>query len=209
MAILFSMAGLAPTSAFVAGAAQRMANPGPALRFIGEQQLTRNTRRLAAGVDVDGRTFKRSRRGGKTLWQTGALAASMNYQVGAKHLDYFSTDKRARVHYEGLEIRPKAGKKFLTIPLRAEGGMFAGAGVSANANRLGDRAGHYARKSTFFAWRNSKLFLFQKTGKGTIRALFLLVRKVQMVRRKWMGFSAEDVELANQVLAKHATGSKS
>jgi hypothetical protein len=212
MAILFQLSGSDGGEGF-RRSARKMRSAKSALAFLGEEEILRNSRRLRSGVDVDGVPFKPSRRagesGGQTLSQTGALGASMNYAAADKQLDLYSTDKRARVHYEGLEVRPKKGM-FLTIPLRAGAGMFGGAmfGLDVKANRLGDRAGHYSKSSTFFAWRGGKLFLFQKTSSKTIRALFLLVRSVQMPARRWFGFSKDDLELATKVLGDHVTGHK-
>lgn len=205
MAILFNIEGVPQAKASLFGSAARMRRPERALRFIGEEMLTRNARTLAAGLDVDGARLKPSRRaersGGQTMFDTGALAASENYGVNGGNLDLFSTHPSAGVHWRGDTIRPKRAQ-FLTIPLRAAGGMFAG-GVDVRANRRGDRASHYAKASTFFAWRNGRLFLFQKTGKNRLRALFLLVKSVRMPKRKWMGFGARDVEMVREVLARH------
>lgn len=206
MAMLFSLTGAQEVKNFLNGTAQRFRKPRPGLKFIGEELQLSTARRMAAGVDVDGRPFKPSRRaereGGQTLFSNGALANSVHYTARETDADYFSTDKRSRVHQEGLAITPKAGKQFLTIPLRATGGVFGGA-VDIKGNRAGDRASHYSRASTFFLRKHGRLLLMQRTGKNAIRALFLLVRSVRMPRRQWFGFSGADLAMVDRVLTRH------
>lgn len=199
--------GLAEAKGAVKGVSDRAGgrkSARPVMKFIGEEMLARTQARMRRGLDVEGRPFKRSRRaaseGGQTLWERGALAASANYTARDDGVDLYSSDRRARVHFLGLEIRPKAGKKYLTIPLRAAGGAGARRDrtVSPLANRTGARASHYSKKSTFVREVRGKLFIFQKLGDGKIRALFLLVRRSKQVERKWLGFGAGDLEMASQ-----------
>ena len=194
----------------------RSRDPRPALRYVGEEMLLRTENRLRRGVDVNGKPFKRSRRaervGGQTLWDTGAMAGSVSYDVSAgKDLDLFSSDKRARIHYDGGTIVPK-NSQYLTIPLRAKGGEYAGAfrGLARKSNRLGARARDY--KGTFFIRRNGKLFLAQRVpggeGKGALRFLFILLKRVTMPRREWLGFGPMDLQMAVERLGRHVTGEK-
>lgn len=212
MGVLFQYEGFKEARQFLAGAAGRMRDTRTARKFIGEEQLARNQRRIRAGIDVDGKRFTPSRRvqmsGGQTLVDRGRLAASLNYDTPGENLDLYSSDKRARVHWEGREIKPTGGRKFLTIPLRARGGMHSGDGIDIRANRTGARASHFSKKTTFFRWVRGRLFLFQRTEARGIRALFLLVRSVKMPERKWFGFSSEDLEMASQVLGRHVEGEK-
>ncbi len=211
MAILFGIRldGGGDAGKFLGGVAARMRDPRRGLKFIGEEMLLRTHKRMRAGIDVDGRAFARSRRaeqsGGQTLFDRGALAASVNYEANATTLDLFSSDKRARVHQEGLEIRPKKAK-FLTIPLRARGGLFSGPALDTQANRTGARASHF--KNTFFLRRGRFLLLMQKTGDKTLRALFLLVRSIREKKREWLGYSPADQEMAGEVLGRHIEGDK-
>jgi phage gpG-like protein len=229
MAILYHIDGVAEAKRFLGGAVERARNPRLPLKFIGEEMLFRTQKRMRAGVDINGRPFKKSARaeqaGGQTLFDRGALAGSANYQVTDTALDVFSTDKRARVHEDGLTILPKHGK-FLTIPIRATGGLFGMAGGSAaNANRAGYQARDYPKGSTFFLRRGSALFLMQRVGKvtsdeggvryrgmkrsssqGALRALFILVKKVEMVQREWLGFGADDATMATEEIGRYLSG---
>src|SRR5688500_15215022 len=116
MAILFKLEGKNEAQAELRGVMGRMRDTSPALRFVGEETILTNTRRLRAGMDVDGKPMKKSRRaersGGQTLFDRGQLVASQNTEVSKNVLEYFSTDPRARVHYEGGTIRPRPPKKF-------------------------------------------------------------------------------------------------
>jgi len=212
MNIIFQIGGLREVRSFLSGAAARMRNTRPARKNAGEEMLVRTQRRMRAGVDINGVPFKPSRRvekfGGQTLWDKGAMAASANYDTPDQDLELFSTDKRSRVHQEGLEIKPKKGQ-FLTIPLRARGGLFEGAigGVDVQANRTGARAGHYA--NTFIKRFGDRLYIFQKiAGSKRIRALFLLLRSVKMPKREWLGFSEADVSMVADKIGAHITGEK-
>jgi len=243
MALLFRSSGVEEVKEYVAGAAKRLrgqsgrwVSRGAVLKNLGEEMLLRNQRRMRAGVDIDGKPFKTSGRsaqsGGQTLFNTGALAASINYDTPGSSLELFSSDKRARVHWEGLEITPKAGHKFLTIPLRGRGGLFdsIAGGAAPLANRTGALAGHYSKSSTFFLRRGSTLLLMQrvakvtgdggvsyrghKRGKGstpagskyTLRALFLLVTKVKIPQRKFFGFGNADVDMVADRLGGWVAG---
>jgi hypothetical protein len=234
MAVLFSASGIPEVKRFLGLAAQRGRNPRRTLIDIGEEMLVRNQRRLRRGVDVNGVAFKPSRRavrdGGQTLWGDGKLGSSLHYDVGqsagASALDLFSSDKRARVHYEGLTITPK-NAQFLTIPMRARGGIFGDGdkGGAITGNRTGTRARHF--KNAFFLRRGNRLFLMQRVGKelagekvvkvsrksgsqrqiyDALRVLFMLVRSVKMPKREWMGFSNEDVDMAAAKLGGHVMG---
>jgi hypothetical protein len=212
MAILLQASGIAETRGFIASAAARMRNTRPVRKFIGEEMLFRTQRRLRSGVDINGNAFTPSRRvekfGGQTLWDRGQLAASVNYDTPGEDLELFSSDKRARVHQEGLEIRPKGGKQFLTIPLRARGGLFEGAigGVDVKANRTGARGGHYGVGSTFIKRFGDRAYIFQKVDGKRIRALFLLLRSVKMKKREWLGFGPSDLDMAVSKLGAHVAG---
>jgi hypothetical protein len=203
------MSGFRETRRFLAGTSARIRNPESALRDAGEDQIFRNTHRMRAGRDIDGRPFKASRRversGGQTLFDRGALAASQNVDASNTKLDYYSTDKRARAHWDGALIVPKKAS-FLTIPLRARGGMFGGEDLSVRQNRAGDRARHY--KNTFFKWRGGRLFLFQKIGEKKVRALFMLVRSIKLPQRKWMGYGGDDLARLRERLRAHVFGER-
>jgi len=204
MSVVFRLAGARDTLAAIKGMTERAANPTRAFKFIGEAELTRNAHNIAAGRDTDGKPFKQSRRaaagGGQTMLNRGEMASSINYVASADSLDFDSSSRAAAVHYDGLEIK---GRPWLTIPLRAKGGVFAGVTLDISKNRTGARARHF--KNTFFARRGGKLFLFQKVGAHQVRALFILVRSVKMPVRKWMGV---DLNRAAEVLGRHVVGER-
>jgi hypothetical protein len=243
MALLFNVSGVSEAKAYIAGAATRLRSvtsgrfvSGSSVRKnLGEEMLVRNKARMRAGVDVDGKPFKPSARassGGQTLFDSGALAASINYDTPDGAMQLFSSDKRARVHWEGLLIKPKAGHRFLTIPLRGRGGLFdsLAGGAAPIGNRTGARAGNFAKSTTFFLRRGSSLFLMQRiaaiagsggisyhghkrskgsspaSSKYTLRALFLLVTQVQMTQRKFFGFGNSDIEMIADKLGGHVVG---
>jgi hypothetical protein len=209
---MYKLEGSREVKHFLGQAAARARDPRPALKSAGEGMIVQTQRRMRAGLDVHGKPFARSRgaelRGGQTLWSRGELASSVQYALTLRvgHLlssfDLFSTDKRARVHQEGLKIVPKSAK-FLTIPLRGRGGMFGQRDVSPTSNRTGSKARHF--KNTFFLRRGANLLLMQHTGKegkGSLRALFLLVRSVQMKKREWL---RPDMDLIARELEQHIT----
>ncbi|MGZ5445271.1 MAG: phage virion morphogenesis protein [Thermoanaerobaculia bacterium] len=189
--MFFETTGDRDAAKFLRGAAGRARNPRAALLDVGEEMILDHQQRLRRGVDVDGRAFKRSRaaaqRGGQTLLDKGELANSVDYRATSSYLDAYSTDPRARTHNEGLLLRPKKGQ-FLTIPLRAtmEESRQRFLGLVVRGNRTGARIRDY--KDVFFRRSRGRLFAMQEIGKsGRIRALFLLVRSLQMTKRKWFG----------------------
>lgn len=221
MAILFQLSGVDEVRRFMDGAVAAGKDTRRVRKVIGEEMLHRNHTRLAAGLDVDGKPMPRSRRvqrnGGQTLFDRGALAASVNYALTGEDLDLFSTDKRAGVHYRGDTILPKKGQ-FLAIPLRARGGLFQlEKAPPALANRTGARPRHYAASATFFKRFGGKLFLVMRhggtkgkkgdgQGKGRLTLLFLMVRKAKMIERRWMGYSKDDVAWAAEQYASAIFG---
>jgi hypothetical protein len=209
MGLLYQTQGTAEVKRWLGLARDQARDPRPALKDSAEEMLARTQRRMRAGVDVHGRPFTRSRggagRGGQTLWDRGVLAASAQYSVTRDAFDLFSSDKRARVLQEGETITPK-NSQFLTIPIRARGGMFGQRDVAAIGNRTGTRARHY--KNTFFLRRGERLLLMQKTPGGALRALFLLVRSVKLPRREWLGFNSADLDMVAGKLGSHISGDK-
>jgi hypothetical protein len=189
----------------------RMKNTLVMRKRFGEEMLVRNRRRLSSGVDIDNEAFKPSRRaamfGGTTMFDSAALARSIHYDTPANDLDLFSTNKAARVHWLGLTIRPVHGS-FLTIPLRARGGLFASAAVDVVANRTGRRASHYAAASTFIKRFGNHAFIMQKVGAHSLRALFILLSEVKMPQRRWFGFGGDDLTLAAERLGDYVVGEK-
>lgn len=172
---------------------------------IGEEMIVRTQRRMGAGRDIHGLPFKKSRRaemrGGVTMGGNDhSLANSVHYQVTADGgFDWYSTHVGARVHQEGGTIVPRT-KQWLTIPLRAAEDASRGF-LAIAANRRGDRARHF--KNTFFLRRNGKLFLMQRDKGDRLRALFLLVKKVQLAKREWFGFTRGDERMVVETYAKH------
>jgi hypothetical protein len=131
------------------------------------------------------------------------MANSVHYAVVDGGLELYSTHIGARVHQEGLTIRPK-NAKWLTIPLRARGGeAFAkDINLATKGNRSGMRARDY--KHTFFREKFGKLYLLQKQpGRKDVRALFVLVKKATMAKNEWFGFTAPDVEMAIDTYGRH------
>lgn len=196
----------------------RMADLRDASEFIGEEMKLRTQQRMGKGLDIHSAPFKPSKRAGYmgTVPLGGSdhsLANSVNYDVTSDGLELFSTHIGAGVHQRGDTIRPKAPRKFLTIPLRAVGGSrFAGnqsvkAGNAFVAqrtvqNRDGARARHY--KDTFFRRKFGKLYLMQRlAGAKKVVALFLLVTSVTMPKNEWLGFTKDDEQMVIDTYAEH------
>jgi phage gpG-like protein len=194
------LGGLAPVRDAIRRLGLRSGDTLRPRRSIGEEMLHRTAERMRRGVDPDGNAWKRSRRaerdGGQTLVHTGTLASRNAYDTPGADLQLYSWDKRSRVHQLGLKIEPKHGE-YLTIPLRATGGLAEEPSrpVRANKGRDGRLSRHYARGSTFIARRNGKLFIFQHVGEHQVRALYLLVRSAQMVARPYLGFGDDDLAM--------------
>jgi phage gpG-like protein len=182
--------------------------------LVGEEMLRRTEERFAREVGPDGKPWKRSRRaereGGKTLSNSGTLKSRVAYDVRGDDLDLYSWDKRARVHQLGLTIEPTEGHQYLTIPLRAKGGNFAGpqTPLITRKGRDGRKAAHYRAATegigrTWVARVRGKLYIFQATGDHAVRALFLLVRSVKMEERPFLGFSQDDLLMILRLFSDH------
>lgn len=182
----------------------RLRDTRPASANIGEEMIFRTQRRMAAGLDIHGRPFKRngrsrSRAGVVLGGNDRSMANSVHYSVTSGGFDWFSTHVAAHAHQTGATIVPRV-KKFLTIPLRAAEEESRGF-LAITKNRRGDRARHF--KNTFFLRRNGKLFLMQRDQGDRLRALFLLVKKVQLKKNEWLGFTKADDQMVVDTYAKH------
>lgn len=74
------------------------------------QQSTRN-RIEVTKTSPDGETWQKNNAGTSTLFQSGNLAASIDYQVGSAEVAIGSGLIYARIHQEGGEIKPKNADK--------------------------------------------------------------------------------------------------
>lgn len=160
----------------------------------GEELKLRHKRRLAAGIGVNGQKLSSkfsTRFGTEPLGGAErSFGTSLGYEATRKGLVFFSTWKGAAVAQKGMTIFPKHAK-FLTIPLRAKGGIFETGGLGTKKNREGYRAREF--KDTFFLRSRGRLFLMQKLGKGgKLRALFLLVRSMKYPKNVWFGANEAD-----------------
>lgn len=174
-------------------------------KLAGEEMIVRTQDRMAKGLDIHGRPFKKSRRssvlGRPTLGGSDrSMANSAHYAVAGNGLDWYSTHIGAAVHQEGKTIKPK-NRKWLTIPLRAIGGNNETAGLSMKANRSGKRALDF--KGTFFLRSRGRLFLMQKLDGKKLRALFLLVKSMTMKKNEWFGFTAGDEGAVGEIYLDH------
>lgn len=81
---------------------------------IGELLVSSTRDRFRRGIGPDGKPWKPSVRarkeGGQTLRDTGLLANSIHYAADSRRVEVGTNDKRARVHQEGMTIRPKRAK---------------------------------------------------------------------------------------------------
>ena len=172
--------------------------------FIAQELPLRNRRRLEQGVDVNGMPLKSKLAGRLGLVPLGGahglFGKSVHGGIDGQDVDLFSTFIGAAVAYYGKVIRPKT-KQYLTIPVRARGGQSSDGALEVLGNRTGRRALHYS--NTFFLRRNGKLMLMQKTGKGSLRVLFFLVKSVRWPRNEWLGASPADLEMVADRYGQH------
>jgi hypothetical protein len=182
--------------------------------FIGAEMVKRNRARLDRSVDVNGRPMTSSLSKKLGLAPLGGghglFGKSIKWSLSGSDLELFSTFIGAGVAYRGDTIVPRV-KKWLTIPLEARGGSEsrgrAGLTFPEGRSVTGRRALHY--ENTFFLRVNGKLFLVQKDkrtkGKhaGSLRFLFLLVKRVKYPKNEWLGFSNADLEMAAKTYGEH------
>lgn len=91
---------------------------------IGEALVSSTKERFEDEQSPDGKAWKKSRRaaaeGGQTLSDIGTLKNSIGYHAMASGLEVGTNIKYAKVHQEGMTIKPKT-KKFLVFMV---GGRF-------------------------------------------------------------------------------------
>jgi len=76
------------------------------------QESTRN-RIETSKTSPDGSSWKANNAGSSTLFQSGNLAASIDYSVGGSSVFVGSALIYARIHQEGGEIKPKKGDRLV------------------------------------------------------------------------------------------------
>lgn len=100
----------------VLAALGRLANPPMREAFdeVGQYLVSEVQQLFRAGRAPDGTPWKPSLRarveGGKTLLERGHLRDSFTHQASADELLVGTSDKRARIHQFGGEIRPRGAK---------------------------------------------------------------------------------------------------
>lgn len=79
---------------------------------IGEYLVSETQERFKGGRGPSGRIWPKSLRakleGGQTLIDTRKLENSITYKAAADRVDVGTNDRRAAVHQEGMEIKPKS-----------------------------------------------------------------------------------------------------
>jgi len=190
-----------------------IARPAPAGKFFGVASvLIRNDLKenLRAGRSPDGTPFrplKFPRPNGKTspLWDTGALARSVG-GAGGGHVETRTADtltlgtnlEYAGIHQDGGEVTPKTAR-WLTIPL------------TAAAKRAGG-ARNFPAPLYFVPLGRNKAALRQtrqakgKRGKAKTMTHYLLVKKVTIPARPFIGFSPALVGRLEDAYANLAAG---
>jgi hypothetical protein len=183
---------------------------------IAQSAVLANRQRLDRGVDVHGSPLRSKRAAQLGLTPLGGGSGDFGRSlVPTADNDgpvMYSTFKGAGVAYRGDTIVPRL-KKFLWVPARAKGGVFASKAraVSVIANRFGDRSSHYRRRSSAggagsFVLRRSNgrvLLVVQKISGGALRVLAFLVKKVRYPKNEWAGFSDGDQNNATKVYANY------
>ena len=188
---------------------------------IAKRLVLSNRRRLARGVDVNGRPLRSGlakRLGLIPLGgEHGPFSRSIRAEPIGNGVDLYSTFIGAAVAYSGKVITPRYAR-FLTIPIEAEndefsvsdaGGSFLSAGLGIKENRTARRARDY--ENTFWMRTDGKLFLvqndkrkkFSAANSRKLRFLFLLVRSMRYPRNEWLGVSADDIAMAIDEYGAH------
>ena len=172
----------------------------PLLEKCGLEMVAQAKERFDSGKAPDGEPWKplqrpRIRSGGNDLplRDRGLLAASMSAGVG--HVERQTRDsievgtnlEYAATHQYGAVISAKRGK-FLAIPLTRESAR------SSARNYKGE---------LFFRKAGSAAFLSESTGSGALVNRYLLLKSVTIPARPFMGFSEENLEDLQEVVATH------
>jgi phage gpG-like protein len=172
---------------------------------IAEEMMLRTHDNWVASRAPDGSAWPASARalgfGGQTMLESGKLFASVTYDVSGEDLLLFTDDKRARVHHEGLTIKPKPGKRALAIPLNE---------AVKDAHREGVSIRDQYPDSFLLVAESGNAFIVRKAADavgssylGSIEFLYLLVDHVDMPERPLLGFGGGDQHMATEVLARH------
>jgi hypothetical protein len=139
-----------------------------------------------SGQEFDREMQKRNRRGGGgTQRRTGRLARSIGYKVTGDSLDdlqvqlFSSGVSYARLQEFGGTVRPRAPRKFLTVPMPDN---LTGAGVPRYPSAADLRATQPGK--TFVFRKDGKLYIgYQPSPKAKLRVLWKLVRSVTVPAR--------------------------
>lgn len=137
--------------------------------------------------------------GGKTLYDTGRLVRSFL----ASKVEYTKMSMRlgSPVEYALLQqlggtVLPKTAR-MLAIPLQPE------ARKAGGARRWWSKYGA-TRRPFIRRGPSGKLFIFGKDGAHGVKPFFMLLDKVTVVGRPYLGFKREDRELFLSLLVAHA-----
>ena len=196
--------GLADLQRRIALLSDRM-KPGALRRpsaEIAKQLVLSNKRRLARGVDVNGRPLKSGLARKLGLVPLGGADGLFGRSIRAEPraqgdgVDLYSTFIGAAVAYDGKVITPKHAR-FLTIPIQDEDGSSLAAGFGLQENTAARRARDY--ENTFVLNTGGSLFIVQNdkrkysdANRKKLHFLFLLVRQVRYPSNEWLGVSGDD-----------------
>jgi phage gpG-like protein len=137
--------------------------------------------------------WKKAKRGGATLQQTGRLRNSINVRAvmnrpGYSELIASTNLAYAPIHHYGGVITPKKAKS-LAIPLSKEA--------------MTKRPRDFEDKRLFvMTSKKGTKFLAEKVGETTIRH-FVLVKSVKIPERPFMMIQTEDIETFEKILVNH------
>lgn len=178
----------------------------PALIAMGAHMATRTARSMQAGNDpVTGTAWTKVEKkdGGKTLFSTGSLQrniVSMRPSISGLDVSLSITrrspvGKYAFIHQFGGDITPK-NAKYLAIPLSKSAKLAKTARRFMNQNK---------GKAFFFVSKKGNLMIGKARGKTGVTPHFVLVDKVTIPQRRFLGFARDnsDADVFSGILQKH------
>lgn len=136
-----------------------------------------------------GKSWKKSERGGQTLRKTSALMHSIANGYGGNFAVVGTNKLYARIHQNGGVIKPKRGK-YLTIPI-------APGAKKRSAREFDD----------LFTLRiDSDLYLVRNKGKDDIEFMYKLVKSVVIPKRSYIGINRKMIERYEKWLQEYTIG---
>jgi phage gpG-like protein len=171
-------------------------------REIGQIAVSDIKRRFMTGTAPDGTQWKplkhaRPNGGNQPLRDTGQLMASITFEASPTEITVGTNRQGARLHHFGGTVEP-VNAKFLAIPLTKE------AKRAGSPRRFKEKLGFQKTKTGWLMVQQ------RRTGKGKDAKVetilqYLLVKRVEIPARPFMGLSNDAWNLIVRVVAEDAT----